>query len=378
MLYAALGIQGKRVCAWLVALLVVLTAEAAGLRVSVLTPQMLRLEYSAAGFDEPLELVAGDGEVRHFEKDGFAFIETGRLTLRYLPEAEIIPDAKDADVLRISFRHANHNVIWYPGKDDAMNLLGTLPREVAGTNTADRNLLQKGLASRAGWAVVELAPTQDGSFDWLFLGYGYDYEQAVKDFQRFFPERIEQERTFHTSQDLRIAPFLAATAANVGTTYRGPSWDSTLTDDEGVIRWMQLSAFLPVEAYHTPDSVFEARFDSLEFGYAYRRAFQLQHSMQTYCDSIQALGQSLVRPLYYDFPMENNAYIYEDEFLVGHDILVAPITRPAGEDGMARRSVWLPAGRWYDVVNHQHREGPLFLKMECGLSEVPYFKRITN
>lgn len=310
-----------------------------------------------------------------YQRDGYFYLETEALTLRYLPDSEIKPEAQSAEELRITFPLGNHKVIWYPGKVDALNLKGVLPEGVHQVSADPRDDLLPGLVSRAGWSIVPLASTTSDAFDWLFLGYGNDYEQAVIDFKAtpYFRER----RIFITPDVAAplFLPHLAATASNVGATYFGISWEKPLKDDYLGVRLMQLSAFLAEQPRSLPDSIIELRIDSLDNAYALRRAFNLQRSIRAYKDSIQALGTSLCRPLYYDAPHDNNAYIYEDEFLCGNDILVAPILRKASEDGMARRSVWLPAGVWMDVVNHRLQEGPKTVTVECSLSDIPYFIR---
>ena len=84
-------------------------------------------------------------------------------------------------------------------------------------------------------------------------------------------------------------------------------------------------------------------------------------------------GISICRPLYYDFPEENNAYRYEDEYMFGNDILVAPVVTAAGEDGMAKRKVWLPEGQWFDVCRNRLVEGGTEFTGSYTQPEIPYF-----
>lgn len=349
------------------------TAFGETFRVTALTPRMLRLQYCVSGLEEQKK--ASGRIAKTYEKDGFFYLETEALTLRYLLDSEIKPEMQSADELRITFPLGNHKVIWYPGKDDALNLKGVLPEDPQQLSADPREDLLPGLISRAGWSIVPLAPTTSDSFDWLFLGYGHDYEQAVRDFKA---TPYYQEKRLYVSSDASaplFLPLLAATASNVGATYFGIPWDKPLRDDDQGVRLMQLSVFLAEQSASQPDSIIERRIDSLDNVYALRRAFELQRSIRTYKDSIQSLGINLCRPLYYDSPHDNNAYIYEDEFLCGTDLLVAPILRKAADDGIARRSVWIPAGVWMDVVNHRLQEGPKIVTVECSLSDIPYFIR---
>ena len=59
-------------------------------------------------------------------------------------------------------------------------------------------------------------------------------------------------------------------------------------------------------------------------------------------------GVALVEPLYYEWK-NDAAYAYKNEYLFGGELLVAPVTTPAEEDGFARTKVWFPEGTWTDI-----------------------------
>ena len=67
-------------------------------------------------------------------------------------------------------------------------------------------------------------------------------------------------------------------------------------------------------------------------------------------------GISLCRPLYYEYPETEEAYIYENEYFFGSDILVAPITTAAGADGMTQK----------ERVALFHADPELFRKFTTG------------
>lgn len=349
------------------------------LSVDVLTSRMLRLQYDEA---QPFTQFAVD-DAQTYERDGFLFLQTEALTLRYHPDSLIDPRTQSAEPLRISFRLGNHTVIWYPGKDDAMNLRGTLPSMHGETGDARRKELQLGLLSRAGWSIVHLTPPTEQSFDILFLAYGRDYQQALRDYQQLFPAPLPCVRFSDFSwRSLSFAPYLAATATNAPAVCYGRSWNDDVEeselDDERYVRWMQFSAFLPSDSITISDSLLNSRMQQSLHRNALQEALLLHRTIQPYADSIRATGMPLCRPLYYEWPEENNAYVYEDEFLCGTDYLVAPITRPTQADGLARRPIWLPPGQWYDVLNHRVVQGGRVIQCECPLSEVPYFKRLNK
>lgn len=186
-------------------------------RFTVLTPQLVRMEWSANGtFEDHASFVFLNRRLpvpeftRSTAADGTLTLQTSALTLTYKPSG----DGKfDADDLHIALKLNGQTALWHPGMEDAENLLGT-------TRTLDRargahtiEPMEQGLISRSGWAVVDdstrplfdssdfrflegekskwpwvmLRPENEkpGSYlDWYFFGYGHDYRQALGDFVR--------------------------------------------------------------------------------------------------------------------------------------------------------------------------------------------------
>ena len=82
-------------------------------------------------------------------------------------------------------------------------------------------------------------------------------------------------------------------------------------------------------------------------------------------------GEPMMRPLEYVFPGMGYADI-KDEFLMGDDLLVAPVLEKNG----AQRRVALPPGRWRDDLGAVH-DGPATLFLEdAPISRLPHFERL--
>jgi len=179
-------------------------------RFTVLTPHLIRMEWSADGkFEDHASLVFLNRKlpVPEFTHEtapyGRTVIRTSALALTYAPGKS---DGKfTADTLSISFNLGEKKMVWKPGMVDTGNLLGT-------TRTLDRVRgsdvqLEPGLISRDGWTVVDdsarpLFSSADFSFtrseespwpwvmlrstgdrqDWYFFGYGHHYKGALYDF----------------------------------------------------------------------------------------------------------------------------------------------------------------------------------------------------
>jgi alpha-D-xyloside xylohydrolase len=79
-----------------------------------------------------------------------------------------------------------------------------------------------------------------------------------------------------------------------------------------------------------------------------------------------------LRPLFFGFPDDRCAWDIDDQFLLGPDILVAPVYRA----GARARSVYLPSGaRWLDPATGQAYEGGTTLDADAPLERIPVFIR---
>ena len=84
-------------------------------------------------------------------------------------------------------------------------------------------------------------------------------------------------------------------------------------------------------------------------------------------------GIPAARPLLYDFPQDETARRIDDAFMLGPDVLVAPVL----EEGARERSVYLPAnpGGWYDWHDGTHHAGGAVATVMAPLGRLPLFAR---
>ncbi len=79
-----------------------------------------------------------------------------------------------------------------------------------------------------------------------------------------------------------------------------------------------------------------------------------------------------MRPLYYDFPLIAEASLIADEFMLGPDLLVAPVT----EQGTVSREVYLPTGAtWVETWTGVEYQGGQHLQAEAPLERIPVYWR---
>jgi alpha-D-xyloside xylohydrolase len=81
-------------------------------------------------------------------------------------------------------------------------------------------------------------------------------------------------------------------------------------------------------------------------------------------------GLPPMRPLFVDFPDDAACWDVDDQFLLGPDILVAPVTAPS----TTSREVYLPAGRrWVDVRTREAYDGGSTFTCDAPLASIPVF-----
>lgn len=84
------------------------------------------------------------------------------------------------------------------------------------------------------------------------------------------------------------------------------------------------------------------------------------------------VGTPPMRPLFYDFPQDKNAWDIEDQYMFGPELLVAPILH----EGERTRRIYLPKGSyWQEFATKTIHEGGQWITSNAPLSEIPIFLR---
>ena len=142
-------------------------------------------------------------------------------------------------------------------------------------------------------------------------------------------------------------------------------------------RWLQVGVFYPFMRSHTtfgtPDQEpwsYGARHEAVN-----RRAIELRYQLLPHIyqamRAASETGAPALRPLFLEFPDDANTYGIEDEFMFDRDLLVAPVLRAEA----TARSVYLPAGEWYDYWTGQRVPGGRQMSVPVTLDSLPIFVR---
>lgn len=88
-------------------------------------------------------------------------------------------------------------------------------------------------------------------------------------------------------------------------------------------------------------------------------------------DSVQS-GLPMMRHLALEFPEEPNVDTIDDQYLLGPDLLIAPVLT----DGVRSRSVYVPNGTWRMLEQpHTAYTGPRFYHLRAPLARTPVLVR---
>ena len=101
--------------------------------------------------------------------------------------------------------------------------------------------------------------------------------------------------------------------------------------------------------------------------------YQLMPYIYTAARQAYDTGVSICRPLYYEWPEENEAYRQEGEYMFGDNILVSPVVTAANNSNKTFHKTWLPSGMWYDVTHNEMVQGGTTISHYYGLGDIPYF-----
>jgi alpha-glucosidase len=162
--------------------------------------------------------------------------------------------------------------------------------------------------------------------------------------------------------------------AFVGADIGGFMGDS---DAELLLRWMQYGVLTPFCRNHTVNTAVEQY--AWAFGGAVlagvREAVRMRYRLLPYLYAAflraAETGAPVQRPLVFDHQDDLAVRDVDDEFLLGPDLLVAPVVAP----GTTARHVYLPAGGWYDWHTDEGHPGTRYVTAATPMDRIPVYAR---
>ena len=89
-----------------------------------------------------------------------------------------------------------------------------------------------------------------------------------------------------------------------------------------------------------------------------------------YAEEARDRGFPLIHPVPMQYPSDQQGHKYDDQFLFGDELLVAPILRPGN-----KRTLYLPMGIWINLRTNQAFQGRQVIEIEAADDELPLLSR---
>ena len=147
---------------------------------------------------------------------------------------------------------------------------------------------------------------------------------------------------------------------------------------ERMIRWIQTAVYLPFMRVHGYQSRTEPWEYFPETERLFKAAIQRREAMMPYilecAKKVSEEDYTMMRPLVFDFPADEEALRQDCEFMFGPDYLVCPVT----EGHVDSWRVYLPvnAGGWEYLKDGSHYEGGRYVDVPVDMENIPVFKRV--
>uniref|UniRef100_A0A667WLH2 Glucosidase II alpha subunit n=1 Tax=Myripristis murdjan TaxID=586833 RepID=A0A667WLH2_9TELE len=160
--------------------------------------------------------------------------------------------------------------------------------------------------------------------------------------------------------------------ADVGGFFKTPS-------SELLVRWYQTGAYQPFFRAHA--HLDTPRREPWLFGpentALIREAVRQRYALLPYWYQLfyhaYRTGHPVMRPLWVEYPQDTATFAMDDQFLIGEDLLVHPVT----EEGARGITAYLPGKGevWFDVHTFQKHNGAQNLYVPVTMSSIPVYQR---
>lgn len=137
------------------------------------------------------------------------------------------------------------------------------------------------------------------------------------------------------------------------------------------IKWIQLSAFFPAMRYSIMPWEYDQSVINIAKNMTKIHNMYVTGTVLSLKGDIQA-GLPIIRPIWWVFPDDEEAFKVSDEFLVGDNILVAPVLC----EDVTQIKIYFPEGMWSDKSNGHLIQGKSWITYEVNKNDIPYFFRV--
>ncbi|MBM7097847.1 glycoside hydrolase family 31 protein [Bacillus sp. H-16] len=178
-------------------------------------------------------------------------------------------------------------------------------------------------------------------------------------------------------EHLQLALPMCMNLGMSGVPFCGPDVGGFAHDANGQLlaRWTQFGTFTPYFRNHS--AIGTRRQEPWSFGedveanvkkYIDLRYIWMPQLYKLFRDA-SLTGLPVMRPLVFEYPEDKNTFNLSDQFMIGDNVIVAPITTPDTE----HRVVYLPGGEWVNYWTDDIQEGGRHIMVEAPLDTLPIF-----
>ena len=184
--------------------------------------------------------------------------------------------------------------------------------------------------------------------------------------------------TIMSFKSLKLEASFTPQASNVGYTY----WSHDIgghmfghKDPKLYIRWLEFGVFSPINRLHSSNTLkygkepwnYDNNIQKIAKFYLNLR-YRLIPYIYSMSIKTHLKGIPLIMPLYYKYPIDDNAYKYKSEYFFGDEMIISPIT---SRDNKTK--VYLPDGKWINYFSGDVYIGPKEINIEKPLDKIPIF-----
>jgi hypothetical protein len=148
--------------------------------------------------------------------------------------------------------------------------------------------------------------------------------------------------------------------------------------DDMYVRWVQSGAMQPINRLHSSKREgarlpweYEGKAREVARDFLRLRG-RLVPLLYTLAREAHDSGLPMTRGMYLAYPSHDEAYEFDRQYLLGDDVLVAPV---ASEGDPAVKRVWFPPGEWTDWFTGETHRGPAVKELSVPLERMPLFVR---
>jgi alpha-D-xyloside xylohydrolase len=154
-------------------------------------------------------------------------------------------------------------------------------------------------------------------------------------------------------------------------------------------RWLEFGTFLPIfrsHGDHRPREPWQFGKPGEPYYNAILKYMNIRYRLMPYIYSwawkVTSENATLLRALPMDFPEDKKTWNINDEFLLGNDFLVAPVTTPVTQGlprdgGVSVRTVYLPKGAdWTNIWTGEVLKGGREITVKADIAMLPLFLRV--